>query len=106
MATTQQTRLAALRDPIAILRALENKALAMDATEYLTASRRVTSVLQAMGIVELVAIARSMRPVLAQLADNVLIERGADHLAGEAAARTGARAAAEVLLSVSAARKP
>jgi hypothetical protein len=97
--TTQRTRLAALRDPVTILRALENKQLPMDATEYLTAAARVSAVLRAMNIVELVVISRSMMAVLSQLADNVLIERGADHLAGETDTRTRARAAAAALLS-------
>lgn len=98
MTTTQYTRLAALRDPVTMLRALENKHVAMDATEYLTSSRRVLAVLRAMGLVELIVISRSMQPVLAQLADNVLIERGADHLAGDTPVRTRARAEAATLL--------
>ena len=98
MATRQRTRLSALRDPVSILRALENKHIAMDATEYLTSSRRVGEALQAMGVVELIVIARSMMPVLSQLAENVLIERGADHLVGDLPARTLARAATETLL--------
>lgn len=99
MTTTQHTRLAALRDPVTMLRALENKHVAMDASEYLTSSRRVLEVLRAMGIVELIVVSRSMQPVLSQLADNVLIERGADHLAGDTPARTHARAEAATLLS-------
>jgi hypothetical protein len=51
-----------------------------------------------MGVVELLVIARSMMPVLSQLAENVLIERGADHLIGDLPARTFARAAAEALV--------
>ena len=98
MATTQRTRLSALRNPVSILRALENKHLAMDATEYLTSSRRVAGALREMGIVELIVIARSMMPVLSQLAENVLMERGADHLVDDMPARTYARAAAETLL--------
>lgn len=98
MTTTQYTRLAALRDPVTMLRALENKHVAMDATEYLTSSRRVLDVLRAMGLVELIVVSRSMQPVLSQLADNVLIERGADHLAGDTPARTRARAEAATLL--------
>ena len=81
-----------------MLRALENKHISMDASEYLTSSRRVLAVLRAMGIVELIVVSRGMLPVLAQLADNVLIERGADHLAGDTAARTRARAQAAILL--------
>jgi hypothetical protein len=96
--TTQYTRLAALRDPVTMLRALENKHVAMDATEYLTSSRRVLDVLRAMGLVELIVVSRSMQPVLSQLADNVLIERGADHLAGDTAERTQARAETAQLL--------
>ena len=98
MATRQRTRLSALRDPVSILRALENKQIAMDATEYLTSSGRVSEALRGMGIVELLVIARSMMPVLSQLAENVLIERGADHLIGDLPARTLARAAAEALV--------
>jgi len=98
MATRQQTRLSALRDPVGILRALENKQIAMDASEYLSSSRRVGDALRAMGLVELIVIARSMMPVLSQLAENVLMERGADHLVGDLPARTLARAAAETLL--------
>lgn len=98
MPTTQQTRLAALRDPLTILRALENKHLRMDASEYLLASRWVASTLRRMGLLELIAIARGMLPVLSQLAENVLIERGADHLVDDAAMRAEARAAAEALL--------
>jgi len=98
MATRQRTRLSALRDPVSILRALENKQIAMDATEYLTSSRRVSEALQAMGVVELIVIARSMMPVLSQLAENVLIELGADHLVGDLPARTLARANTEALL--------
>jgi hypothetical protein len=96
--TIQHTRLAALRDPVTMLRALENKHISMDASEYLTSSRRVLAVLRAMGIVELIVVSRGMLPVLAQLADNVLIERGADHLAGDAAERTQARAETAQLL--------
>jgi hypothetical protein len=98
MATRQRTRLSALRDPVSILRALENKHIAMDATEYLTSSRRVTEALRAMGVVELLVIARSMMPVLSQLAENVLIELGADHLVGDLPARTLARANTQALL--------
>ena len=98
MTTTQHTRLAALRDPVTLLRALENKHIPMDASEYLTSSRRVLAVLRAMGLVELMVVARGMLPVLAQLADNVLIERGADHLVGDAAERTRARADTAALL--------
>lgn len=98
MGITQRTRLSALRDPISILRSLENKHIAMDASEYLTSSRRVTATLREMGIVELIVIARSMLPVLSQLADNVLMEKGADHLVGNMPARTFARAATETLL--------
>jgi len=98
MATRQRARLSALRDPVSILRALENKHIAMDATEYLTSSRRVTEALRAMGVVELLVIARSMMPVLSQLAENVLIELGADHLVGDLPARTLARANTEALL--------
>jgi hypothetical protein len=98
MATRQRTRLSALRDPVSILRGLENKHIAMDATEYLTSSRRVSWALRGMGVVELLVIARSMMPVLSQLAENVLIERGADHLIGDLPARTFARAAAEALV--------
>lgn len=98
MATRQRTRLSALRDPVSVLRALENKHIAMDATEYLTSSRRVTEALRAMGVVELLVIARSMMPVLSQLAENVLIELGADHLVGDLPARTLARANTEALL--------
>jgi len=82
-----------------MLRALENKHVAMDASEYLTASRRVLDVLRAMSLVELIVVSRSMQPVLSQLADNVLIERGADHLAGDTPMRTRARAEAATLLS-------
>jgi hypothetical protein len=96
--TIRFTRLAALRDPVTILCAFETKRVAMDASEYLTSSRRVSAALRAMGIVELITISRSMLPVLAQLADNILIERGADHLAGEVLARTSARAQAAALL--------
>ena len=39
-----------------------------------------------------------MMPVLSQLAENVLIERGADHLVGDLPARTLARAATQALL--------
>ncbi len=81
-----------------ILRAMENKHVAMDATEYLTSSRRVLDVLRAMGLVELIVVSRGMMPVLSQLADTVLIERGADHLAGDTPARTRARAEAALLL--------
>ena len=98
MATRQQTRLSALRDPVGILRALENKHIAMDASEYLSSSRRVGDALRAMGLVELIVIARSMMPGLSQLAENVLIELGADHLVGDLPARTLARAATETLL--------
>lgn len=98
MTTTQKTRLAALRDPVAVLCALENKHLRMDASEYLLASQRVSATLRTMGIVELIVVSRSMMPVLSQLADNLLIERGADHLAGDLHARTGARAATAQLL--------
>jgi len=98
MATRQQTRLSALRDPVGILRALENKQIAMDASEYLSSSRRVGDALRAMGLVELIVIARSMMPVLSQLAENVLIELGADHLVGDLPARTSARAATQTLL--------
>jgi hypothetical protein len=87
-----------LRDPISILRALENKQLPMDATEYLTSSRRVDSALREMGVVELIGMARGMLPVLSQLAENVLIERGADHLIENAPARVVARLATEALL--------
>jgi hypothetical protein len=98
LTTTQKTRLAALRDPVAVLCALENKHLMMDASEYLLASQRVSATLRTMGIVELIVVSRSMMPVLSQLADNLLIERGADHLAGDLHARTGARAATAQLL--------
>ena len=98
MATRQRARLSALRDPVSILRALENKHITMDATEYLTASGRVSETLRGMGIVELLVIARSMMPVLSQLAENVLIERSADHLIGDLPARTHARAATEALV--------
>jgi len=98
MATRQRARLSALRDPVSILRALENKHITMDATEYLTASGRVSETLRGMGIVELLVIARSMMPVLSQLAENVLIERSADHLIGDLPARTRARAATEALV--------
>lgn len=70
----------------------------MDASEYLVASHRVTTTLRSMGIVELIAIARSMSPVLYRLADNILVERGADHLIGQLPSRLRARAAAEALL--------
>jgi len=98
LSTTQKIRLAALRDPVAVLCALENKHLRMDASEYLLSSQRVSTALRTMGIVELIVVSRSMVPVLSQLADNVLIERGADHLAGDLLARTGARAATAQLL--------
>ena len=98
MATRQRARLSALRDPVSILRALENKHITMDATEYLTASGRVSETLRGMGIVELLVIARSIMPVLSQLAENVLIERGADHLVGDLPARSLARATTETLL--------
>lgn len=98
MATTQRTRLSALRDPVNVLRALENKHLPMDATEYLTSSHRVGEALRAMGVLELLVIARSMTPVLAHLAENVLIERDADHLLGDHALRSHARAATAALL--------
>jgi hypothetical protein len=99
MPLTQHTRFAALRDPTAVVQQLENKHLPMDASEYLTASRRITGTLRTMGIIELLVIARGMLPVLSQLADNVLIERGADHLAGDTPTRTQARAEAATLLS-------
>jgi hypothetical protein len=99
MPSTQQTRLAALRDPVAVLRALENKHLAMDASEYLTSARRIAAELRSLGIIRLAAVARSMLPVLSQLADNVLIERGADHLAGDVSVRRQARAATQALLA-------
>ena len=60
--------------------------------------QRVSEALQAMGVVELIVIARSMMPVLSQLAENVLIERGADHLVGDLPARSLARATTETLL--------
>ena len=41
-----------------MLRALENKHVAMDASEYLTASRRVLDVLRAMSLVELIVVSR------------------------------------------------
>jgi hypothetical protein len=99
MPLTQHTRFAALRDPTAVVQQLENKHLPMDASEYLTASRRITGTLRTMGIIELLVIARGMLPVLSQLADNVLIERGADHLVGDIAARSHSRAAMQELIA-------
>jgi hypothetical protein len=98
MTTKQRARLSALRDPISVLRALENKRIAMDATEYLTASHRVSRTLREMGVLELIAMARGMTPVLSQLAENVLMERCADHLIENAPARIVARIATETLL--------
>ena len=99
MPLTQHTRFAALRDPTAVVQQLESKHLPMDASEYLTATRRICVTLRTMGIIELLAIARGMLPVLSQLAENVLIERGADHLVGDLAERTCARAAMQELLA-------
>ena len=98
MTTKQRTRLSALRDPIRVLRAFENRELTMDATEYLLSSRRVDAALREMGVVELIALARGMKPVVSQLAENVLIERGADHLIENAPTRAVARLATEALL--------
>lgn len=94
MPTTYRTRLAALRDPVGVLRQLENKHIVMDSSEYLASARRITNTLREMGVFELVIIKRSRMAVIADLADNVLMEQGADHLAGDSEARRCAREAA------------
>lgn len=94
MTTTYRTRLAALRDPVGVMRQLENKQIGMDSSEYLASARRVTGALRQMGVFELVIIKRSRVAVIADLADNVLIEQGVDHLAGDSEARRDAREAA------------
>ena len=83
MSTTYRTRLAALRDPVGVMRQLENKHIGMDSSEYLSSARRITDALREMGVFELVIIKRSRMAVIADLADNVLIEQGIDHLAGD-----------------------
>ncbi len=99
MTTTYRTRLAALRDPVGVLRQLENKHIGMDSSEYLSSARRITEALREMGVFELVIIKRSRMAVIADLADNVLMEQGIDHLAGDGEARRSAREIAAYVIA-------
>jgi len=98
MTTLQRIRFDSLRDPVAILRTFENKYCPIDAAEYIGLASRAMNGLRNMADVELVVIARSMVPVLAQFAESVLIERGADHLIDDAAQRLNARVIGESVL--------
>jgi hypothetical protein len=98
MTTLQRIRFDSLRDPVAILRTFENKYCPIDAGEYIGLASRAMNGLRNMADVELVVIARSMVPVLAQFAESVLIERSADHLIDDAAQRLNARMIGEQVL--------
>ena len=88
-----------LRTSLCLMRVLENKQMGMHAGEYRAAAAELSGALRALAIDDLRLVARSMMPVLCELAENVLFERGHRLVLGGSAERERALQVSEALLA-------
>ena len=88
-----------LRTSLCLMRVLENKQMGMHAGEYRAAAAELSGALRALAIDDLRLVARSMMPVLCELAENVLFERAHRLVLGGGAERERALQVSEALLA-------
>ncbi|WP_428419810.1 hypothetical protein [Methylibium sp.] len=88
-----------LRTSLCLMRVLETKQMGMHASEYRTAATELTRALRGLDIDDLMLVARGMMPVLCELAENVLFERGHCLMLGGHAERERALLLTEALLA-------
>jgi len=88
-----------LRTSLCLMRVLENKQMGMHAGEYRAAAAELSGALRALPIDDLRLVARSMLPVLCELAENVLFERAHRLVLGGASERERALEVSAALLA-------
>lgn len=88
-----------LRTSLCLMRVLETKQMHMHAGEYRAAAAELSGALRALAIDDLRLVARSMMPVLCDLAENELFERGQRLVLGGACERERALEVSAALLA-------